>query len=114
MSHILRRIRADWLYRLASGEPGEIGQVGQPDRYPPRIAQAIGPMVAYLHRVGIIAHAGATYATRPARRRTVARLWRATDPAACAALAAADVAWLASHPADDDAPPSEPRQLLLF
>lgn len=115
MSHTLRRIRAALLRRLSSGESVEIGAVGPSEPYPPHIAQAIGPMVAGLHRLRLIEHAGATYASRPTRRRTVARLWRALMPDVCGHMADADEAWLAAHPDDSaDPPTSGPRQRVLF
>ncbi len=110
----LRQIRAALLRRLATGEPVEIGEIGPRDAYPPHIAQSIGPMVAHLHRLGIIAHAGATYATRPTRRHTVARLWLVDDLAAGLAMADDDDAYLATHLDDDDPPASGMRQLTLF
>gem|GEM_PF-2619164 len=106
MNCTLRRIRADWLARLADGETLEVGVAGHRDRYPQHLAQSVGPMISALHRQGLIEHAGATYAARPTRHRAIARLWRAIDPNACAALAAADQQWLAEHPAESSA--SEP------
>lgn len=115
MTTKLRRIRAEFLRLLATGQPVEVGQAGSDEPYPEALAKQIGPMVAGLRRCGLTTHAGAAYACRRTRNRTSNWLWQTTDPEACRLLAQADLAWLADHPDDDDdAPPSGPRQLSLF
>ena len=97
MSPALRRVRAILLTQLATGRAVEVGESQPRGRYPREISQHIGPMVQGLRRAGLIVHAGVAYASRPARRRTVARLWRAVDRTACYAMGLADWQWLADH-----------------
>lgn len=113
MSTKLRHIRAEFLSLLASGQIVEVGQAGADELYPSALAKQIGPMVADLRRCGLIAHAGATYASRRSRNKTSNWLWQAIDADACRQLAEADLAWLAEHQ-DDGLTASGPRQLFLF
>lgn len=93
----LRTIRLVFLRQLAAGQEADAGVGQRNDPYPPGVRNAIGPMISGLHRDGIIMMAGAGYASRPTRRRTVARLWRAVNPERCRLLAEIDSAWLAER-----------------
>lgn len=96
----LRTIRAGFLRAVASGRSVDAGEGQQRDPYPPEIRHAVGPMIAALRRDGVISPAGADYASRPTRRKTIARLWRGIDAERCKRLAADDEAWLAKHTRD--------------
>lgn len=114
MSHLIRRFRAALLRRLASGDAVEAGEVGLRDPYPPEVSQRIGPTIADLHRLKLIERAGATLASRPSRRRTVAQLWQAVDIAGCLKLLREDEDWVASHPEEVALIPRTEKQLSLF
>ena len=96
----LRSIRAAFLRAMATGRTVDAGEGQRRETYPPGIRNAIGPMIAALRRDGVIAPAGADYASRPTRRKTIARLWRGIDAERCKRLAAADEAWLAKRTRD--------------
>lgn len=96
----LRAIRAAFLRELATGRTVDAGEGQQRDPYPPGIRNAVGPMIAALRRNGVITPAGADYASRPTRRRTIARTWRGIEPEKCRRLAEADEAWLAKRSKD--------------
>ena len=98
----LRAIRAAFLRELATGRTVDAGEGQQRDPYPPGIRNAVGPMIAALRRNGVITPAGADYASRTTRRRTIARKWRGTEPEKCRQLAEADEAWLAKRRKDAD------------
>ncbi len=82
--------RISLLERLADGEEIDAGYGQTPGRYPLHITQSVGPMVRLLRLDGLIGYAGVGFASRPTRRRSVARKWRAIDRDACRRLAAAD------------------------
>jgi hypothetical protein len=96
----LRQIRARFLRELAAGRIVDAGVGQSTDPYPPEVSQAVGPMIASLHRDGLIAIAGADYASRPTRHKTVARTWRANNIGRCKQLAEADLAWLTARQKD--------------
>jgi len=96
----LRLIRHVFLSAIADGREVDAGQGQRRDAYPRGISCAIGPMIASLRRDGLITIAGADYASRPTRRRTVARLWRAANIERCKRQAEADAAWLAARRKD--------------
>ena len=96
----LRAIRAAFLRMMANGHPADAGEGQQRDAYPPGIRNGIGPMIAALRRDGVIRPAGADYASRPTRRKTIARLWRANNPERCRKLAETDEAWIAQQRKD--------------
>lgn len=93
----LRSIRCVFLSELATGKEVDAGVGQRRDAYPPGIRCAIGPMIAKLRKDGLITPAGAGYASRPPRRMTVARLWRAADIERCKHHAEVDAAWLAER-----------------
>ena len=93
----LRKIRCVFLMSVAMGRVVDAGEGQQSESYGPPVRNAIGPMIAGLHRVGLITIAGADYASRPTRRKTVARLWRAANIDRCKRMAEADAAWLAER-----------------
>ena len=97
MTPELRMIRIPLLERLADGDEIDAGCGQTTDRYPRHIAQRVGPMVRLLRLDGLIGYAGAGCASRPTRRRSVARTWRAIDREACRSLAASDRLWLSAH-----------------
>lgn len=97
MSPELRMIRISLLERWADGAEIDAGYGQTADRYPRHIAQCVGPMVRSLRHGGLIDYAGSGYASRPTRRRAIARTWRASDREACRRLAAADRLWLSAH-----------------
>ena len=99
MSPELRMIRISLLERLADGDEIDAGCGQTSDRYPRHIAQRVGPMVRLLRMDGLIGYAGAGCASRPTRRRSVTRTWRAIDREACRRLAVADRLWLVTHQA---------------
>lgn len=114
MSRALHQFRAEFLRRLATGEPVEPGSCGPSEKYDAKNRQSVGPLVGDLRRRGVIVRTSvAMPSMRAARKRSTSQCWRAADPAACRALAAADRQWLADHPADD-CEGDVPRQRTLF
>ncbi len=96
----LRSIRCQFLRVMAAGRKADAGVGQRRDAYPPGIRCAVGPMIAALRKTGLIAKAGADYASRPTRRKAIARLWRAADIDRCKRQAEADAAWLAQREKD--------------
>jgi len=111
MSPELRMIRIPLLEKLADGDEIDAGYGQSTERYPRHIAQSVGPMVRLLRMDGLIEHAGAGRASRPSRRSSVARTWRAIDPDACRRLASEDRLWLAAHQSTE--PSRRVRQMTL-
>lgn len=100
-AEMLREIRMIWLIVLSDGQPHEFGEGQRREQFPPTIAKAVGPLVASLHREGIIEPVGAVRATRPTRNSSIALQWRGPNPERCRELAEADKRWLKSRRGTD-------------
>ena len=112
MSPHLARIAAAYLERLAeTGGPDDIGAVGPDGPYPPDIRQHVGPLVAGLHRAGLVCRAPAAQSSRGPRHGSAVWQWQAVSRAAC--RAAADEYRRLAEVSDDDNRPG-PAQRLLF
>jgi hypothetical protein len=116
MTRRILLVAADWLQMLSdTGESLDIGAAGPDGAYRGREAQAVGPLVAALHRAGAIAPAGTGPASRRTRHRTLVNRWRVACSGRCRALAAEFRRRAASLPDDGDDPPTAgPRQRTLF
>lgn len=101
---------AAFLDRLSeSKRPLEVGVVG-PDRYSPRDAKKIGPLIAAAAANGVIVAAGPGHSCRAARHGGLVNFWQAANPDRCRELAA-EFRRLADR-FDDDG--NDKQQTLLF